>query len=123
MGERVYLIVVYTEIMLKSSKLTILHFTVMLIYNFKLTCCFNYFVFVGCYFNYLHLVAAIEFCSNYIENSTHVGLPQSCHECTPQGRRTRGFNVAAIDRQQVSQAHLYVLNNTSDVIPYIDAHK
>ena len=66
---------------------------------------------------------AIEFCSNYIENSTHVGLPQSCHECTPQGRRTRGFNVAAIDRQQVSQAHLYVLNNTSDVIPYIDAHK
>ena len=53
MGERVYLIVVYTEIMLKSSKLTILHFTVMLIYNFKLTCCFNYFVFVGCYFNFV----------------------------------------------------------------------
>ena len=28
-----------------------------------------------------------------------------------------------MDRQQVSQALLYVLNNTAEVIPYIDAHK
>ena len=28
-----------------------------------------------------------------------------------------------MDHQQVSQAHLYVLNNTIEVIPYIDAHK
>ena len=40
---------------------------------------------------------AIEFCSDYIESSAHVGLPQSRHECTPQGRGTRGFNVVTID--------------------------
>jgi len=40
---------------------------------------------------------AIKFCSNYIETGTHVGLPQSRHECTPQGRGTRGFNVVTID--------------------------
>ena len=28
-----------------------------------------------------------------------------------------------MDRQKLSQAHLYVLNNTAEVIPYIDAHK
>ena len=66
---------------------------------------------------------AIEFCSDYIESSAHVGLPQSRHECTPQGRGTRGFNVVTIDCKQVSQAHLYVLNNILDIIPYIDAHK
>ena len=28
-----------------------------------------------------------------------------------------------MDRQRLSQAHLYVLNNTTEVIPYIDSHK
>ena len=66
---------------------------------------------------------AIEFCSDYIESSAHVGLPQSRHDCTRQGRGTRGFNVVTVDLQEVSQAHLYVLNNTTKVIPYIEAHK
>jgi len=66
---------------------------------------------------------AIEFYSQYIETATPVGLPQSHHDCTIQGRGTRGFNVVAMDRQQLAQAHLYVLHNTTEVIPYIDAHK
>ncbi|XP_028201789.1 uncharacterized protein LOC114385965 [Glycine soja] len=66
---------------------------------------------------------AIEFCSEYIENGSPVGLPESRHESTRQGRGTRGFNVVTMDREQVSQAHLYVLNNTAEVIPYLDAHK
>ncbi|XP_028189754.1 uncharacterized protein LOC114376042 [Glycine soja] len=65
----------------------------------------------------------IEFCSDYIENASPVGLPLSRHESSHQGRGTRGFNVVTMDRQQLSQAHLYVLNNTAEVIPYIDAHK
>ena len=28
-----------------------------------------------------------------------------------------------MNRHEVSQAYLYVLNNTAEVIPYIDAHK
>ena len=66
---------------------------------------------------------AIEFCSEYIENDAPVGLPKTRHESTQQVRGTRGFNVVIVDCQQVSQAHLYVLSNTAEVIPYIDAHK
>ncbi|XP_028184604.1 uncharacterized protein LOC114371338 [Glycine soja] len=66
---------------------------------------------------------AIEFCSQYIEMATPVGLPQSRHGSTMEGRGTRGFNVVTMDRQQLAQAHLYVLHNTAEVIPYIDAHK
>jgi len=66
---------------------------------------------------------AIEFCSEYIENDSPVGLPESRHESTRLGRGTRGLNVVTMDRQQVSQAHLHVLNNTAEVIPYIDAYK
>jgi len=66
---------------------------------------------------------AIEFCSGYIQTTTPVGVPQSRHDCTREGKGMRGFNVVTMDRQQLSQAHLYVLNNTSEVILYIDAHK
>ncbi|XP_003518081.1 uncharacterized protein [Glycine max] len=66
---------------------------------------------------------AIEFCSQYIEMATPVGLPQSRHGSTMEGRVTRGFNVVTMDRQQLAQAHLYVLHITAEVIPYIDAHK
>ena len=40
-----------------------------------------------------------------------------------QGKGTRGFNVVTMDGQQLSQACLYVLNNTTEVILYINAHK
>ena len=66
---------------------------------------------------------AIEFCSEYIHTATPVGVPESRHDSTVEGRGTRGFNVVTMDRQQLSQAHLYVLHNTTKVIPYIDAHK
>ena len=66
---------------------------------------------------------AIEFCSEYIETATPVGLPQSFHDCTWEGRGTRGLNVVTMDHRDVSQVHLYVLTNTPKVIPYIDAHK
>jgi len=39
---------------------------------------------------------AIEFCFEYIETGTLVGLPQSRHECTREGRGTRGFIVVTM---------------------------
>ena len=39
------------------------------------------------------------------------------------GKGTRGFNVVTMTRHELSQVHLYVLNNTAEVIPYIDSHK
>ena len=41
---------------------------------------------------------AIEFCSEYIDNASPFGLPESRHESTWQGRGTRGFNVVTMDR-------------------------
>jgi len=66
---------------------------------------------------------AIEFCLEYINNASLVRVPQSHHDSATQRRGTRGFNVLTMDRQQLSQAHLYVLNNTTEVIPYINCYK
>jgi len=41
---------------------------------------------------------AIEFCSEYIYNASPVGIPQSRHDSTTQGRGTREFNVVTMDR-------------------------
>ena len=66
---------------------------------------------------------AIEFCSEYINIATLIGVPKSRHDSRIKGRGTGGFNVVSMGRQQLSQAHLYVLNNITEVIPYIDVHK
>ena len=66
---------------------------------------------------------AIEFFSEYINIAKLVGVPESRHDCNIEGRGTRGFNVVTMGHQQLSQAHLDILNNTAEVIPYIDAHK
>ena len=58
----------------------------------------------------------IEFCLEYINTATPVGVPQSRHDSTNEGRGTRGFSVVTMGRHQLSQAHLYVLNNTIEVV-------
>ena len=65
----------------------------------------------------------IKFCSQNIEGGTSVGLPETRHGRTPGGKDTRGYNVVTMTRYEISQEHLYILNNTAKVIPYIDAHK
>ena len=55
---------------------------------------------------------AIEFCSEYMETVQAVGVPKSHHDRTRGGQGTRGYNVVTMSRQDVSQAHLYILNNT-----------
>ena len=65
----------------------------------------------------------IKFCCHYIEGGKSVGLPKIRHGRTPGGKGTRGYNVVTMTWHEVSQAHLYILNNTTEVIPYIDAHK
>ena len=66
----------------------------------------------------------INFCSQYIEAGKSIGVPETRNVQTPPGGKgTRGYNVVTMTRDEVSQVHLYILNNTVDVIPYIDAHK
>ena len=66
---------------------------------------------------------ATEFCSEYIETGKPVGLLESFHDGRWEGRGTRGYNVVTMGHQEVSQVHLYILNNTTEVLPYINTHK
>jgi len=38
-------------------------------------------------------------------------------------KSSKGVHVISKSREEVSQAHLYILNNTDEVLPYLDAHK
>jgi len=53
-----------------------------------------------------------------------IGLSSnSWHHRRSTSKCLRGVNIASKCRSKVLQAHLYMLNNTDEVIPYIDAHK
>jgi len=52
-----------------------------------------------------------------------IGVPRSSYEGRHEGKGTRGVRIVRKDRQQVLQAHLYILKNTDDVLPYIDEQK
>ena len=66
---------------------------------------------------------AIEFCSEYIEKAKPVGLPESRHDERVGGKGSRGLHVITPSVEDLQQAHLYVLNNSNEVFPYILRHE
>jgi len=66
---------------------------------------------------------AIEFCTNYMSEVDAIGVPKARYEGRHEGKGTRGVRVIRKDQQQVLQAHLYILNNTDNVLPFLDEHK
>ncbi|XP_058776657.1 uncharacterized protein LOC131650977 [Vicia villosa] len=66
---------------------------------------------------------AIEFCSNYLSEVNAVGVPKSRHDGRCEGVGTQGLKIKSLSIDVVVQAHLYILNNTDEVQPYISAHK
>ena len=66
---------------------------------------------------------AIEFCTEYLSEVRSIGLPNYRHDMRSTGKGTRGINVKSIGRAEVLQAHLYILNNTDEVLPYLSSHK
>ena len=66
---------------------------------------------------------AIEFCSEYIEKAKPVGLPESRHDERVRGKGSRGLHVITPSVEDLQQAHLYVLNNSNEVLPYIVRHE
>ena len=65
----------------------------------------------------------IEFCSEYIEKAKLVGLPESRHDDRVGGKGSRGLHVITPSLEHLLQAHLYVLNNSNEVLPYILKHE
>jgi len=66
---------------------------------------------------------AIEFCSEYLEKEKPVGLPESCHDERVRGKGSRGLHVITPSVEDLQVAHLYVLNNSNEFLPYILHHE
>ena len=66
---------------------------------------------------------AVEFCTDYLSEAEPIGLPKSRYEGRWGGKGTRGLTVMTKGREEVLQAHLYILNNTDEVQTYICSHK
>jgi len=56
--------------------------------------------------------------------TTPIGVPhRSWLNMCFISKSIRGVNLVRKDREDLLQAHLYILNNTNEVIPYLSAHK
>ena len=66
---------------------------------------------------------AIEFCLEYIEKAKLVGLPESRHDDRVGGKGSRELHVITLSVEDLLQAHLYVLNNSNEVLSYIVQHQ
>ncbi|CAL9017872.1 unnamed protein product [Prunus brigantina] len=61
---------------------------------------------------------AVEFCTEHLSDVSTVGVPSS--QKMGVSKTLSGCTVSVVDRDLLNQAHLYVLENTEDVLPYID---
>jgi len=67
---------------------------------------------------------SIEFCSEYMSKTNPLGLPtNSWQHRRSTSKCLRGENIVSKSQSEVLQAHLYILNNTYEIIPYIETHK
>ncbi|KAI5328596.1 hypothetical protein L3X38_027993 [Prunus dulcis] len=63
---------------------------------------------------------AIEFCTEHLSDVSTIGVPSS--QKMGVSKTLSGCTVSLFDRDLLNQAHLYVLENTEEVLPYIEEH-
>ena len=66
---------------------------------------------------------AIEFCFKYMEKAKPVRVPESRHDERVGGKGSRGLHVITLSLEELQQAHLSILNNSNEVLPYIVRHE
>ena len=67
---------------------------------------------------------AIEFYSEYMLIEKSIAVPQTCwHSHRLMSKSSKGVHVISKSKEEVLQTHLYILNNTNKVLPYIVAQK
>jgi len=60
----------------------------------------------------------------YFRRIYWVLFPEKCwHSRRYISKSSKGVHVIRKSREEVLQAHLYILNNTDEVLPYLDTHK
>ena len=65
---------------------------------------------------------AIEFCVDYMSETSSIGLPRSHHEGRLDGVGTVGRKTIRLDRKVYDKAHFTVLQHMTEVVPYVDEH-
>lgn len=65
---------------------------------------------------------AIEFCVDYMSETSSIGLPRSHHEGRLDGVGTVGRKTVRLDRKVYDKAHFTVLQHMTEVVPYVDEH-
>ncbi|CAL8151936.1 unnamed protein product [Prunus armeniaca] len=63
---------------------------------------------------------AVEFCTEHLSEVNTVGVSSS--QKMGVSKPLSGCTVSLVDRDLLNQAHLYVLENTEEVLPYIEEH-
>ncbi|CAL2259577.1 unnamed protein product [Prunus armeniaca] len=63
---------------------------------------------------------AVEFCTEHLSDVSTVGVPSS--QKMGVSKTLSGCTVSIVDQDLLNQAHLYVLENTEEVLPYIKQH-
>ena len=66
---------------------------------------------------------AVEFCLSYLSETKSIEISKSRHADIFGGRGTQDINIKSMARDVVLEAHFYILNNLSEVEPYIAIHK
>ncbi|CAL9005052.1 unnamed protein product, partial [Prunus brigantina] len=61
---------------------------------------------------------AVEFCTEHLSDVSTVGMPSS--QKMGVSKPLSGCTVSVVDQDLLNQAHLYVLENTEEVLPYIE---
>ncbi|CAL2276868.1 unnamed protein product [Prunus armeniaca] len=64
---------------------------------------------------------AVEFCTENLSDVSTVGVPSS--QKMGVSKPLSGCTVSLVDRDLLNHAHLYVLENTEEVLPYIEEVK
>ncbi|XP_057418342.1 uncharacterized protein LOC130712526 [Lotus japonicus] len=77
----------------------------------------------GCMVERYVVEEAIEFCTEYLSNVEPIGLPKSHHIRSIEGEGLFKSEILTIQAKEWQQAHLYVLHNAAEVVPYVDKHK
>ncbi|KAI5350563.1 hypothetical protein L3X38_003454 [Prunus dulcis] len=74
----------------------------------------------GCIAEWYIAEEAVEFCTDHLSDVSTVGVPSS--QKMGVSKPLSGCIVSLVDRDLLNQAHLYVLDNTEEVLSYIEEH-